>query len=69
MKESLRISSTFFLISAMLFCTNRLFEAITSVGLTTAYHRSGTEIFTYLLSLIFLLLGILFLSLSLIKHR
>lgn len=62
MKEYFRMSSTFIIVAAMLFCTNRLYEAITSINLTMPYYLSIFEKCIYIVSFVFLLIGFAFLG-------
>lgn len=63
-KEYFRMSSTFFLAATLLFCTNRLYRAITSVGLPTLYVLSAAEKLIYAASFAALAAGIAFLWLG-----
>lgn len=60
-----KLSSTFIISATLLFCVNRLYEAITSVGLTTTYYLSVAEKLTYAASFGFFAVGAVFLCLAL----
>lgn len=69
MRDYFRMSSTFIIAATLLFCTNRLYEAITSIGLTVVYYLSALEKFIYIVSFGFLVVGLVFLWLAFKKGR
>lgn len=69
MKDYFCISSTFIISAVLLFCTNRLYKALTSIGLYTAYYLSTFEKLIYLGSFIFFAVGIAFLCIALKKSK
>lgn len=65
MKEYFRMSSTFIIVATLLFCINRLYEAISCINLPTAYYLSTLEKLTYVVSFGSLIVGLTFLWLAL----
>ena len=58
MKHYPVLASSFFIVAALLFVGNRLYEAIKSIGLTTLYYLSLSEKVIYGVSFVFLIAGV-----------
>lgn len=69
MKNYFCVSSTFIISAVLLFCTNRLYEALTSIGLTSIYYLSTFERIIYVGSFVFFAIGIAFLYMAFKKSE
>lgn len=69
MKDYSHIGSTFLIVAALLFGVNRLYEAITSIGLPVVYTLSIAEKLIYIASFVFLVVGLFFLWLAIKESR
>lgn len=60
---------TFYIVSAMLFVSCRMYRAITCIVINTLYYYEPHEIAVYVLSAVFLLAALVFTYLSLAQAR